>query len=67
MDAASAARMSDPQENPSFRRRWREVADERAPKPSAPSAATMARLDRLAELLRAEWRRRTEHGPGGAS
>jgi hypothetical protein len=66
MDAAAATRMSDPVLNPHFRRRWREVAQERAPEPPAPIEADAACLDRLAELLRAEWRRRrTTAAEGG--
>jgi hypothetical protein len=68
MDAAAAARMSDPQLNPNFRRRWREAASLGASKPVAPAhVVARRRPDRLAELLRAEWQRRREaHGPGGA-
>jgi hypothetical protein len=58
MDAAAAARMSDPERNPHFRRRWREPAYDWAPEPAAAPDAALARLDRLADLLRAEWRRR---------
>jgi hypothetical protein len=69
MDAAAAARMSDPQLNPHFRRRWREPAGLGTPETVVQiDAAARRRLERLAELLRAEWRRRRdEHGLGGAS
>jgi hypothetical protein len=69
MDAAAAARMSDPQLNPHFRRRWREPASPGTPEPVVQiDAAARRRYERLAELLRAEWRRRRdEAGAGGAS
>jgi hypothetical protein len=57
MDAADAARMSDPERNPHFRRRWREAPDERAQDPPAPAETATERLDRLGSLLRAEWLR----------
>lgn len=64
MDAAAAARMSDPQLNPHFRRRWREETAERPSPPPAPPEAATARLERLAGLLRAEWRQRRARDAG---
>jgi hypothetical protein len=66
MDAAAAARMSDPLMNPHFRRRWRDTPAERPPDPPAPSEAATARLERLAGLIRAEWRRQRARDAGGA-
>jgi hypothetical protein len=64
MDAAAAARMSDPLMNPHFRRRWTEVADERVPDPPALTEAPAARLAQLADLLRAEWQRQRASAKG---
>jgi hypothetical protein len=68
MDAAAAARMSDPLLNPHFRRRWREPACVRERQPDATTAAPDAardRLDRLAALPRAKRRRRRKLALGG--
>jgi hypothetical protein len=67
MDPAAAARMSDPLMNPHFRRRWQEVAEERERRlPAHAEEAVAPRLQRLAEALLAELRRRKQQGPGGA-
>jgi hypothetical protein len=68
MDAGAAARMSDPQRNPHFRRRWREPACVRERQLDATTAAPDAardRLDRLAALPRADRRRRRKLALGG--
>jgi hypothetical protein len=67
MDAAAAARMSGPRMNPHFRRRWQEPAFVTEREPTVPAdAAVEPRLERLAEVLRAELRRSKRRGPGGA-
>lgn len=72
MDAAAAARMSDPLLNPNFRRRWREQAGH-APNGGPQFSTSLPpvdphaeRLARLADLLLAEHRRRRNCSEGGA-
>jgi hypothetical protein len=66
MDTAAAARMSDPDRNPNFRRRWREPAGRAPAAPAEPADRPRGdRLARLADLLRAEWRRRRGGAAGG--
>lgn len=69
MDAAAAARMSDPLLNPHFSRRWHEHPVPRAAvthlvvaDTPPPATAQRERLDHLAALLLAEHRRRQAEG-----
>lgn len=68
MDAAVAARMSDPLQNPHCRRRWREDVSAVAPARPAPAEQRKGdRLARLVDLIRAEWRRRGGQRHGGTA
>lgn len=70
MDASAAARMSDPLLNPNFSRRWRDLPPVEPSPAQAPQSveadAQQKRLDRLAGLLLAEYRRRRNQAAGGA-
>lgn len=56
MDAASAAAMSDPRRNPSFRRRWQEPADYPASL-EAPTPTPEVALEATGRALLEQWRR----------
>ncbi|MBL6081585.1 hypothetical protein JMJ56_26700 [Belnapia sp. T18] len=55
-DAASAAAMSDPWQNPSFRRRWQEPLDHCMPQ-STPTPELNVALEITGRALREQWRR----------
>ena len=52
MNAADAARMSDPLLNPHFRRRWAEAGDSAEPTPAAPTPP----LEQAATDIHLAWR-----------
>ncbi len=65
-DAASAAAMSDPRRNPSFRRRWQELPDRRASQ-SAPTPEPNVALEITSRALLEQWRRERTHCEGMSS
>ncbi len=65
-DAASAAAMSDPRRNPSFRRRWREQLD--YPTSSeTPTPSPEVALENTGRALREHWRRERAKREGVSS
>ena len=56
MNAASAAAMSDPRRNPSFRRRWQEQLD-RSASSRAPTPRPEVALEMTGRALLEQWRR----------
>jgi hypothetical protein len=56
MDAATAAAMSDPDRNPSFRRRWKDANTRQQPHVGEPNSERDA-LELTARELLEQWRR----------
>jgi hypothetical protein len=65
-DAASAAAMSDPRRNPSFRRRWQEQLDSYASE-GAPTPEPHVALEIIGRALLEQWRRERAQREGVSS
>ncbi len=65
-DAASAAAMSDPRRNPSFRRRWQEPLD-RSTSSESPTPSPEVALEITGRALLEQWRRERAKREGMSS
>ena len=66
MNAASAAAMSDPRRNPSFRRRWQEPLDRYASE-GVPTPEPHVALEITGRALLEQWRRERAQREGTSS